>query len=67
MRAYLNGGDWQIVDEFVEVESGKRSDRPALDKALTAARLRRLPLVVKQGGPSNALRRVSEPIIGCRG
>ena len=27
---YLNGGDWQIVGEFTEIESGKRSDRPAL-------------------------------------
>ena len=37
--ASLNGGDWQIVEEFTEVESGKRSDRPASDKALAAARL----------------------------
>ena len=35
---YLNGGDWPIVDEFTEAESGKNSDRPALDKALAAAR-----------------------------
>jgi hypothetical protein len=26
---YLNGGSWQIVDEFTEVESGKRPDKPA--------------------------------------
>jgi hypothetical protein len=25
---YLNGGDWKIVGEFTEVESGKRADRP---------------------------------------
>lgn len=43
---YLNGGDWQIVAEFTEVESGRRSDRPELDRALTAARLHRAPLVV---------------------
>src|SRR5947207_3642243 len=30
---YLNGGNSRMVAEFVEVESGKRSDRPALDKA----------------------------------
>jgi DNA invertase Pin-like site-specific DNA recombinase len=41
VKTYLNGGDWQIVDEYTEVESGKRSDRPALDKALAAARLHR--------------------------
>jgi hypothetical protein len=32
VEAYLNGGNWQIVDQYTEVESGKRSDRPALDK-----------------------------------
>ena len=43
---YLNGGNWRIVAEFTEIESGKRSDRPELDKALAAARTRRVPLVV---------------------
>lgn len=46
--AYLNGGDWQIVGEFTEIESGKRADRPALDKALAAARLHRAALVVSK-------------------
>src|ERR1700686_185306 len=45
---YLNGGDWRIVAEFTEVESGRRSDRPELDKALAAARLHRCPLVVSK-------------------
>src|SRR5215470_974166 len=43
---YLNGGNWRIVGEFIEVESGRRSDRPELDKALAAARVRQVPLVV---------------------
>jgi len=46
VRHYLNGGDWSLLAEFTEVESGKRSDRPALDAALTKARLHRVPLVV---------------------
>jgi DNA invertase Pin-like site-specific DNA recombinase len=46
VKTYLNGGDWQIVDEFIEAESGKRSDRPELEKALAAARLHRAGLVV---------------------
>lgn len=45
---YLNGGDWQIVADFTEVESGRRADRPALDRALAAARLHRCPLVVSK-------------------
>jgi DNA invertase Pin-like site-specific DNA recombinase len=48
VEAYLNGGEWQIVGEFTEVESGKRSDRPELDKALATARLHRCPLVVSK-------------------
>jgi Resolvase, N terminal domain len=48
VKAYLNGGDWAIVAEFTEVESGKRSDRPALEQALTAARLHRASLVVSK-------------------
>jgi DNA invertase Pin-like site-specific DNA recombinase len=45
---YLNGGNWNIVSEFTEVESGRKADRPALDKALAAARLHRCPLVVSK-------------------
>jgi DNA invertase Pin-like site-specific DNA recombinase len=48
VRTYLNGGDLTIVGEYTEVESGKRSDRPALDKALAAARLHRASLVVSK-------------------
>jgi Resolvase, N terminal domain len=43
---YLNGGKWTIIAEFTETESGKRSDRPTLDKALAAARVHRCPVVV---------------------
>src|SRR6516165_7734601 len=46
VATYLNGGNWRIVGEFVEVESGRRVDRPKLDKALAAARVRQVPLVV---------------------
>lgn len=35
-----------VLAEFTEVESGLRNDRPALDEALTAARLHRASLVV---------------------
>lgn len=49
LQAYLNGGDWSIVAEHIEIESGKHAvDRPELDKALAAARLHRCPLVVSK-------------------
>ena len=35
---YLNGGRWTLVAEYVEAESGKRSDRPKLAKALGHAK-----------------------------
>lgn len=43
---YLNGGRWELAKEFIEVESGKRDDRPALDKALRACRLQNATLIV---------------------
>ena len=47
VRRHLNGGDWRIVGEFVEVESGKSSkNRPQLARALAMARLHRAPLIV---------------------
>ena len=30
----LNGGRWQIVEEFAEVESGKRASRPQLARSI---------------------------------
>jgi len=39
-------GDGQLLAEFEEVESGKRSDRPALEAALKECRLRRAKLII---------------------
>lgn len=44
--SYLNGGSWELAKEFVEVESGKRNDRPALDQALRHCRLHNATLIV---------------------
>jgi DNA invertase Pin-like site-specific DNA recombinase len=43
---FLNGGDWELIEEFTEVESGKRTDRPKLDAALAACRKRKATLVI---------------------
>jgi DNA invertase Pin-like site-specific DNA recombinase len=43
---YLNGGSWQLVTEVVEIESGKRSDRPKLTEALRLCRLHNATLVI---------------------
>jgi DNA invertase Pin-like site-specific DNA recombinase len=43
---FLNGGDWKIVGEFTEVESGKRADRPELAKALAMCRLHGAKFVI---------------------
>jgi len=46
VETYLDGGKWKLIDEFVEVESGKRADRPRLADALTLCRAHRAALVV---------------------
>src|SRR5215213_4836727 len=43
---YLNGGAWELTAEFVEVESGKHSDRPQLVSALEACRKHKAKLVI---------------------
>ncbi|NYI29062.1 recombinase family protein [Sulfitobacter geojensis] len=34
VEAHLNGGHWEVVEEFVEVESGKSNGRPMLTEAI---------------------------------
>src|ERR687889_1623464 len=46
VRSYLNGGAWQLVAEVVEVESGKRNDRPKLAEALRLCRLHGATLII---------------------
>ncbi len=44
---FLNGGQWKLVKEFVEVESGKKADnRPMLEAAIAACRLHGAKLVI---------------------
>ena len=46
VETYLNGGKWKLINEFVEIESGRRADRPELAKALALCRAHRAALVV---------------------
>jgi DNA invertase Pin-like site-specific DNA recombinase len=46
VREFLSGGDWTKAGEFIEIESGKRSDRPQLDAALELCRLTGATLIV---------------------
>jgi DNA invertase Pin-like site-specific DNA recombinase len=41
-----NGGQWQLIAEFIEIESGKRAKRPQLDAALAACKKHNAKLVV---------------------
>ena len=43
---YLNGGTWKLAAEFTEIESGKKSDRPELARALAAAKRSKATLVI---------------------
>src|SRR6185436_12318460 len=36
---YLNGGQWKLVAEYVEIETGKNDERPELRKALHRAKV----------------------------
>jgi DNA invertase Pin-like site-specific DNA recombinase len=46
VRAFLNGGNWALLSEHTEVESGKRDDRPEMANALTACRLTGATLII---------------------
>lgn len=46
VASYLNGGSWSLIAEFVEVESGAKSDRPEIGRALALCRAHRAVLLV---------------------
>lgn len=43
---YLNGGQWSLLGEYVEIESGKKNDRPQLNEALEACKRTGATLVI---------------------
>jgi len=42
----MNGGDRRLLGDFVEVESGKRADRPKLAEAIKACRVHNARLII---------------------
>jgi DNA invertase Pin-like site-specific DNA recombinase len=46
VRNYLNGGNWNLIGEFAEVETGKRSDRLELAKAIVLCRKEKATLLI---------------------
>jgi DNA invertase Pin-like site-specific DNA recombinase len=47
VRNYLNGGEWELIGEFTEIESGKHdANRPELVKALEVCRRQKARLVI---------------------
>lgn len=46
VASFLNGGNWEMLAEYVEVESGKKTDRPQLLKALEHCQLTGSTLVI---------------------
>lgn len=43
---FLNGGNWSMIGEFTEVESGRVNDRPALAQAVKLCKKEKATLVV---------------------
>ncbi len=46
VRELLNGGRWQLIGEFTEIESGTVKDRPMLKAALELAKKNKATLIV---------------------
>jgi len=47
---YLNGGDWELIEEFVEIEIQRKTERPKLEAALTECHEQKATLVIAKLG-----------------
>ena len=46
VRKHLDGGNWSLLKELTEIESGRRADRPKLTEALRLCRLYGATLII---------------------
>jgi DNA invertase Pin-like site-specific DNA recombinase len=46
VKRHLNGGEWELLGEFTEVESGKRKNRPELIAAMALAKKQKATLII---------------------
>ena len=46
IETFLNGNCWELLAEFVEIESGSKADRPELAQALAACKKHKAVLVI---------------------
>lgn len=46
VMSYLNGGDWKLLDEYTDIESGKNTERPQLQRAMEHCRITGAKLVI---------------------
>lgn len=46
VQNFLNGGTWELLGQFAEVESGKDRQRPELDKAIALCRKSKARLLI---------------------
>ena len=58
---YLDGGPWQFVAEFTEIESGKRSDRPELEKVPRGVKKQKAKLIIAKLDRLSAISHLSPP------
>jgi DNA invertase Pin-like site-specific DNA recombinase len=46
VKQWLNGGQWELLEEFIEVESGKKTNRNQLQLALQACKKHKATLII---------------------
>lgn len=46
VKAFLDSKGWPPAEEFIEVESGRKNQRPELQRALASCRMRKATLVI---------------------